>query len=277
MIRRISGRLEGVEASAQPAAIVAPEQSGLAYEVLIPRYLADRWEQAWHEPGGPRGTIVTLHTREVFESVNQGASFVPRLLGFERAEHRGLFDLLVGVKGLGPRRGLRAMAIEPAALAAAIAGRDIRTLQSLPEIGKKLAESIATELAEKVLGVLGEAERAGLEAAASGGTGRTLEAKPGVGTGRLGAEGEHAARTLEALGETRSEAERRVRAAMDTLGAAATADALVAAAFGAPPATTPATTPEAATDETPAPKPGPRGAGARKKTATRRPGTARGG
>lgn len=140
MLARISGMLESI---AQNTALVALE-SGLGYEVLLPAYLAERLA------GRAEGGRVTFHTLEYLESLNQGASFVPRLIGFADAREREFFELLTSVKGLGNKRALRAMAIEPAAIARAIHDRDARALQRLPEIGPKLAELIVHELKGKV-------------------------------------------------------------------------------------------------------------------------------
>jgi Holliday junction DNA helicase RuvA len=147
MLARITGTLESI---ADTVAVVAPAgQDGLAYQVLVPAYLAGRF--AGIETGQPlTGATVTLHTLQYFESLNQGASFIPRLVGFSSPKEREFFELLTSVKGLGNKRALRAMAMEPASIARAIAERDARYLQSLPEIGPKLAELIVHELKGKV-------------------------------------------------------------------------------------------------------------------------------
>ena len=98
--------------------------------------------------GGDRAAV-ELHTLEYLEGQGQGASFVPRVLGFASRAEREFFELLTSVKGLGPKRGLRVMAVEPGGIARAIAERNARLLQTLPEIGPKLAESIVHELKSK--------------------------------------------------------------------------------------------------------------------------------
>jgi holliday junction DNA helicase RuvA len=205
MICRITGRLEGVEGL---AALVALSGGEIVREVLVPAYLA---------PGltGRIGQTVTLHTREYLESHNQGASFVPRLVGFERVADREFFELLTTVKGIGNRKALRALAEEPRVIARAIASRDARALQRLPEIGKRLAETVIAELVGKVDEFVGD-------------EGPIRETPP---AGPLGSAAEEAIAALITLGEARQVAEVRVRRAVDR-GGATSAEALVAAALG---------------------------------------------
>lgn len=96
------------------------------------------------------GQPVTLHTHLLFDSQNQGASFSPRLLGFRSPADRAFFELFTTVKGIGPRKAMKALALPSQRVARAIADRDLRTLQSLPEIGRRLAETIVAELNGKV-------------------------------------------------------------------------------------------------------------------------------
>lgn len=158
MLARITGSLESLSGPGNTVALIAPDSHpDLAYEILIPAYLADRLSNT---PGmsealranpadtSERGTL-TLHTLQYLESQNQGASFIPRLLGFASPREREFFELLTSVKGLGNKRAMRAMAVEPATIARAIADRDSRFLQTLPEIGPKLAELIVHELKSK--------------------------------------------------------------------------------------------------------------------------------
>lgn len=153
MLSRITGVLESLESPPSTAGVVVPEgQPGLGYEVLLPGYLADSLRIRL-EGGSALG--VTLFVLEYLESLNQGASFVPRLIGFGSAREREFFQLMTSVKGLGNKRALRAMAVVPGVIARAIAERDSRRLQGLPEIGPKLAELIVHELKGKVDGFVG--------------------------------------------------------------------------------------------------------------------------
>jgi Holliday junction DNA helicase RuvA len=170
MIARITGTLEQIDDG--EALIALP--GGVAHQVLVPAYLARRLAAQ------PAGSAVTLHTLEYFESQNQGASFIPRLIGFASVAERSFFELLTSVKGLGNKRALRAMAGEPGLVARAIYDRDTRALQRLPEIGPKLAELIVHELKNKVepyirLGLGGASEPGPIAPAAAA---PEVEAKP---------------------------------------------------------------------------------------------------
>ena len=71
------------------------------------------------------------------------------LFGFLVPEERSLFHLLCKVKGLGPRTALVVLSGMPhRELAATIAGGDGARLQSIPGVGKKLAERIVVECRE---------------------------------------------------------------------------------------------------------------------------------
>jgi Holliday junction DNA helicase RuvA len=214
MITRISGRLESVVGN---QCVVAVGAGDIAHEVLVPAYLSDvLLEQV--------GQRVTLWTLEFLESPNQGASFVPRLLGFGSVQERRFFELLTTVRGIGMRKALRALATDVGTVAAAIARRDARSLTDLPEIGKRMAETIIAELNGKVDAFVSESVR---EAA---------EGLPGENErtgGTRGAE-EDAIEALIALGETRSEAEvlvGRAAARVRRSGGEATVERLLDAVF----------------------------------------------
>ncbi len=198
MIVRLRGILEDVNGN---TAVVAPEGGGMAYEVLLPAYYAQRLTAG---DGGMIGQPITLYTTQYLESVGQGTSFVPRILGFASPREREFFSLFTSVKGLGAKRALRALAIEPGEIAAAILARDARTLQKLPEIGKRLAETMIVELTGKVdtyadLSTRPEGSRIGAAAAAAA---------------RRDPAFEDAVTALVALGESRPEAERMVTRAV---------------------------------------------------------------
>lgn len=205
MIRKIAGRLEAVEGL---AALVSLPGVGLTYEVLVPAYLAERLVDRI-------GKSVELVTLEYLEGQGQGASFVPRIVGFGAPADRKFYELLTTVKGMGNRKALKAMAIEPGAFARAVAERDARALQQLPEIGKRMAETVIAELTGKVDAFVSY---------------DGVEIKPRVSLPATGPSTEAIA-TLVALGEVRAEAERLVERAMARDSTLATAEAIVAAAF----------------------------------------------
>jgi holliday junction DNA helicase RuvA len=146
MIVKIQGVLEGLEGSSALVRLEggsAPGCGGLTYEVLVPAFTAARL-------GDRVGQAVTLHTFHFIESQGQGTTMIPRLAGFLTVEDRDFYELFTTCKGIGNKRALRAMALDTAQIAGAIADRDLALLQSLPEIGRRTAETIVATLRGKV-------------------------------------------------------------------------------------------------------------------------------
>ena len=54
------------------------------------------------------------------------------------------------MKGIGYRKALRALQLPVETIASAIAAKDVDVLRSLPEIGKRTAETIVLELHDKI-------------------------------------------------------------------------------------------------------------------------------
>ncbi|MDX2017079.1 MAG: Holliday junction branch migration protein RuvA [Planctomycetota bacterium] len=221
MICRVQGELESVEG----LTAVLAQGDGSAREVMLPAYLAERFA------AGAKPLRVTLHTIEYLDSPNQGASFVPRLVGFAARHDRAFFELFTTVKGIGNRKALKALAVEPAVVARAIQARDVKALTQLPEVGKRLAETIVAELHGKVEAFLAPGEVDALNAASL----NLAPARRAPAVEAMGPVAE-AIQALVALGEVRVEAERLVEVAVGRLGdksASASADDIVSAVFGA--------------------------------------------
>lgn len=73
------------------------------------------------------------------------------LYGFESGAAREIFGLVQSVSGIGPRIALAVVAtIEPAALAAAVADGDVKTIQRVPGVGKRTAERMILDLRDKL-------------------------------------------------------------------------------------------------------------------------------
>jgi Holliday junction DNA helicase RuvA len=216
MISRLTGTLLQLDGT---RAEIELSGGAICYEVMLPAYIAQRLASRV-------GQSVQLHTMEYLESQNQGASYTPRLIGFASPRDREFFDLFTTVKGIGNKKALRAMAAEPAAIARAISSRDIKGLTQLPEIGKRMAETIVAELHGKVDGYLSESEVSALNAGA--------ELKP---TDAVSPDARDAIETLVALGTQRADAERNVALAVDRAAASgrrlASASEIVDAVFGA--------------------------------------------
>lgn len=73
------------------------------------------------------------------------------LYGFGDADAREMFHKLQNVSGLGPKLALASLSVfDPGELSSHIAAGDAKTIQSIPGVGKKMAERIALELKDKV-------------------------------------------------------------------------------------------------------------------------------
>jgi Holliday junction DNA helicase RuvA len=74
-----------------------------------------------------------------------------QLFGFAEAGERALFQLLQSVSGIGPRLALNILSGLPTTeLRDAIRRRDLIRLTRIPGVGKKTAERMAVELADRI-------------------------------------------------------------------------------------------------------------------------------
>ncbi len=119
---------------------VVVDVGGVGYEVLLDRLAMSAIEG--------NGAEVGLFIRTV---VRDDAI---ALYGFPQALGREVFDLLVTVKGVGPKNAMQILGGMPLPdLVRAVRDKDVRALASLPGVGRKLAERLALELSEKFLGL----------------------------------------------------------------------------------------------------------------------------
>ena len=207
MLARLSGILEAAD---EDSLTISTGGGAFAFIVLTPRTLAE-------ELADRVGENVTLHTLTYLEASAQGAHMTPRLVGFASAEDRAFFELFTTVKGVGAKKALKAMTAPIPEIAMAIAERNARALQQLPNIGKRLAETVIAELHGKV-------ERFA--------AGEIIEAKGSIGTSGLSGAAQEAIAALERLGETSGDAERMVRRALEVAEDLGTPDEILAAAYG---------------------------------------------
>lgn len=135
--------LEGLLEEVGRETITVKPVAAITLEVLVPAYAAGRL-------GGQIGQAIRLHTLTYFESQSQGSTMLPRLAGFLTREDKAFFELFVTCKGIGYRKAMRAMALPCNQIAAAIVDRDVKMLQTLPEIGKRTAETVVASLRGKV-------------------------------------------------------------------------------------------------------------------------------
>ena len=181
MITTLSGELASVDEDRAQLA-VGPMQ----VEVMVPAADVESLQTQV-------GDELTFHTVLYLEGDASGGNLTPRLIGFIRPADRGFFNAFVTVKGIGPKKALRALAVPAAEVAAAIEMKDVKALTKLPQIGKRAAEQIIATLAGKVGSFAGD----GVKAVAGGGSA----------VAKLSNDEEDAVATLVALGERRQDAE----------------------------------------------------------------------
>lgn len=79
------------------------------------------------------------------------------LFGFKSLEHQQLFEQLLSVKNVGPKVALAVLDIGTMnEVRSAIAGGDVKKLQTAKGVGKRAAEQIVVELRDKVGAPVGE-------------------------------------------------------------------------------------------------------------------------
>lgn len=138
------------------------------------------------------------------------------LYGFIEAAERDWFKLLLNVQGVGGKVALGVLsALSPDELARAVASGDKASLSRAQGVGPKLAARLATELKDKVAGIVTVAPVAGASSA-----------------GVVGAAGE-AVSALVNLGYRRIEAEDAILKALAEAGEGAQAASLVRAGLRA--------------------------------------------
>jgi Holliday junction DNA helicase RuvA len=87
-----------------------------------------------------------------------------QLYGFASADERELFELLLGVSGIGPKVALAIVSgSPPAELRRAIVRDDLARFEAIPGIGRKTAQRVVMELKDK-LGALTSSDAGATEA-----------------------------------------------------------------------------------------------------------------
>ena len=130
-------RVRGVIASVRPNRVELTTGSGVTYELLVPAGVTG----SVGEPGDEVELHAALVARE--DSLE--------LFGFATGRDRELFLRLQGASGVGPRLALAILGTLPASrIISSIRERDHHALQLVSGIGRKTAERIALELADKL-------------------------------------------------------------------------------------------------------------------------------
>ena len=115
----------------------------ITYQVMLPGYCVNALS-------GSVGLDVSLCTMEYLEGTPGKGNLIPRMVGFLTDAERDFFNRFISVKGIGIRKGLRSLSLPIGDIASAIEGSDEKMLQSLPAIGKRMAQQIIAELKGKL-------------------------------------------------------------------------------------------------------------------------------
>lgn len=162
---------------------------GVAYELAVPLGVLESLPRV--------GEPVTLFTQLVVREDDW------LLFGFAHAFERRVFRKLLDAKGIGPALALNMLsALNAERLVRAIRDKDVATLQSVPRVGRKKAEQLILDLADKLDELMVDTGQAA--------------APLGAGT----AASQDAIRALVSLGYAQAEAERAVHAAVEGGGGA---------------------------------------------------------
>lgn len=159
--------------------------SGVGYELLVPLSVFEMTSRV--------GDPVELHTHLVVREDGW------QLFGFATRFDRQVFMRVLDAKGVGPSLALGLLStLSGARLVQALRDHDIATLQSVPRVGRKKAEQMILDLADKMDDLQVPGAPAG--------------PKP------QGAQAEDAMRALVSLGYSTTDAERAVRTALEDDG-----------------------------------------------------------
>ena len=188
--------IEGILSSKGPAHAVIDVQ-GIGYRIYIPMSTSDKLPDT-----GKKVRLLTHHyTREDRE----------HLFGFFTSGERAIFELFLGVSGVGPRIAVAALStLSPEDLVKYITLRQPVMLQRISGVGRKTAERLVVELFDRIQDLdLAQTEESGVAIARA-----------------------DALAALETLGLSRAKAEQLLRKVMRTHPEVNTAEELVQLALG---------------------------------------------
>lgn len=122
---------------------VVIEAGGIGYKLLIPASLHAQLPQI--------GKEILLHTSFIVRELSQ------TLYGFISGEERDMFEVLLGITGVGPKTALSLIGhLTTHHLYEAISNRDIPKICKVPGIGKKSAERLIVEMRDKLPALFAE-------------------------------------------------------------------------------------------------------------------------
>lgn len=188
-------RLKGLLVTRDPDGVEIETPGGVVYEVEVPLTVLQRLPKP--------GSAVELRTVQVVTDSSVA------LYGFVEDVERTLFQRLLTASGVGGKLALALMSAYRAdRLARALVEKDLAALQQVSGVGRKKAEKLVLELADKVADLA--------VTSADGGAGA-----PG------GSGAQEAVKALVALGYSFSDADQAVRRALEDGASGATADEII--------------------------------------------------
>ena len=132
MLAYIKGTLE-----MKMTGYIVIDVGGLGYKVFM--------SESGIEKLGNIGDTVKVHT---YYKVREDDISI---FGFNTLEELKMFELLIGVSGVGAKTALAMLAVcEPTEFALAVVSEDVKTLTTIPGIGPKSAKRIILELKDKI-------------------------------------------------------------------------------------------------------------------------------
>lgn len=127
--------LHGVVTTCEPSHITLLVNNSIGFCVAVPN----------------ETKFVPQETIGLFIHFHWNAENGPALYGFETAQERQVFQLIISCSGIGPKIGLAALnSLSASMVLSAIATNDIKALSSVSGIGTKKAENIIVNLKGKV-------------------------------------------------------------------------------------------------------------------------------
>lgn len=134
MIAQLQGKIVAVKAG-----FVVVDVCGVGYKVFVSAYTLGK-------VAGMGDVLLYVHTY-VREDILA-------LYGFLAEDELTMFELLIGVSGIGPKAALGILSIaDPATVRTAVLNRDPSILTKVSGVGKKTAERVIIELQNKVEGL----------------------------------------------------------------------------------------------------------------------------
>ena len=201
------GRLTGQVLACSPGRMLL-DVAGVGYDVHIP---LSTYYTLSHDSGHTVSLHVHTHVRE--EAL--------QLFGFASRDEQTVFELLIGISGVGPKLALAILSgIGVDELFETVRGNDGGRLQKIPGVGKKTAERLLLELRDKLRDELRSENAAGLKRQGAAAAADLPGLRP------------DAVSALVNLGYSRDHADRMVLGSIENLGYDASLEAVLRRALG---------------------------------------------